>query len=53
MSSRRVARRARAVVKEFDAVVFNGTPGSVYGPVRSDFGHHLIYVHSVRLPSER
>ena len=39
------------MVKEFDAVVFGEDPGAVYGPVRSDFGHHLIYIHSCRTPS--
>jgi len=33
------------MVKEFDNVVFTSTPGAVYGPVRTDFGHHLIYLH--------
>ncbi len=39
------------MVKEFDVVVFTETPGSTYGPIRSDFGHHLIYIHSCREPS--
>lgn len=39
------------MVKEFDNVVFSEEPGAVYGPVRSDFGHHLIYLHSCRTPS--
>ena len=38
------------MVREFDAIVFNEEPGNVYGPVRSDFGHHLIFLHSCRLP---
>ena len=40
-----------AVVKEFDMVVFNEKPGAVYGPVRSDFGNHLIFIHSCRQPT--
>ena len=39
------------MVKEFDTVVFTSEPGAVYGPVRSDFGHHLIFVHSCRTPN--
>ena len=38
------------MVKEFDRVVFTSEPGAVYGPVRTDFGHHLIYLHSCRSP---
>jgi len=38
------------MVKEFDTVVFTEKPGAVYGPVRSDFGHHLIFIHSCRQP---
>ena len=35
-----------------EAVVFSedNEPGRVYGPVRTDFGNHLIYLHSCRLP---
>jgi len=40
------------MVKEFDRVVFSQEPGYVYGPVRTDFGHHLIYLHSCREPRE-
>jgi parvulin-like peptidyl-prolyl isomerase len=39
------------MVKEFDQVVFSEAPGAVYGPVRSDFGHHLIFIHSCRNPT--
>ena len=38
------------MVNEIDTVVFNEDPGAVYGPVRSDFGHHLIFLHSCRQP---
>ena len=38
------------MVKEFDEVVFGEEPGAVYGPVRSSFGHHLIFLHSCRTP---
>merc|ERR1719240_2112090 len=37
------------MVREFDTVVFTQPPGAVYGPVRTDFGNHLIYVHSCRM----
>ena len=36
------------MVMEFDRVVFNEEPGAVYGPVRTDFGNHLIFLHSCR-----
>ena len=36
------------MVKEFDQVVFGEEPGAVYGPVKSDFGFHLIFLHSCR-----
>lgn len=38
------------MVREFEAVVFNEVPGAVYGPVRTQYGHHLIYLHSCRTP---
>jgi len=41
------------MVKEFDNVVFTKEPGSVYGPVRTDFGNHLIFLHSCREPTGR
>ena len=41
------------MVKEFDTVVFNEDPGTVHGPIRTDFGMHLIFVHSCRQPAER
>ena len=41
------------VVKEFDSVVFSEPAKKVYGPIRTDFGHHLIFIHSCRQPSDR
>mmetsp|Transcript_24939 Transcript_24939/g.54694 ORF Transcript_24939/g.54694 Transcript_24939/m.54694 type:complete len:182 (-) Transcript_24939:125-670(-) len=32
-----------AMVKEFDAVVFNEALGVVHGPIKTQFGYHLIY----------
>jgi peptidyl-prolyl cis-trans isomerase C len=32
------------MVPEFDAVVFSAEVGKVHGPVRTDFGYHLIEV---------
>ncbi len=34
------------MVKEFDEVVFSGDVGKVLGPVKTDFGFHLIEVTS-------
>lgn len=34
------------MVKEFDEVVFTGDIGKVYGPVRTQFGYHLIEITS-------
>ena len=33
-----------AMVKEFDQVVFNEKVGQVHGPVKTQFGYHLIYI---------
>ena len=33
-----------AMVKEFDEVVFNEKVGVVHGPVKTQFGYHLIYI---------
>ncbi|CAB9516541.1 trans isomerase C [Seminavis robusta] len=33
-----------AMVKEFDTVVFNDEVGKVHGPVKTQFGYHLIYI---------
>jgi peptidyl-prolyl cis-trans isomerase C len=33
------------MVKEFDQVVFNEAVGQVHGPIRTQFGYHLIYIH--------
>ena len=41
------------MVKEFERVVFSEEPGYVYGPVRTDFGNHLIYIHSCRTPQRK
>ena len=38
------------MVKEFDTVVFTQEPGSVYGPIKTNFGNHLIFLHSCRKP---
>ena len=34
------------MVKEFDEVVFSGEVGKVLGPVRTQFGYHLVEVTS-------
>lgn len=34
------------MVKEFDEVVFSGEVGQVLGPVKTQFGYHLIEVTS-------
>jgi peptidyl-prolyl cis-trans isomerase C len=34
------------MVKEFDEVVFTGEVGKVLGPVKTQFGYHLILVTS-------
>lgn len=34
------------MVKEFDQVVFNEEVGKVHGPVKTDFGYHLIEITS-------
>ena len=33
-----------AMVKEFDEVVFSAPVGEVQGPVKTDFGYHLLEV---------
>mmetsp|Transcript_52036 Transcript_52036/g.111282 ORF Transcript_52036/g.111282 Transcript_52036/m.111282 type:complete len:183 (-) Transcript_52036:154-702(-) len=38
------------LTKEFDDVIFEKEPGYVYGPVTTQFGYHLIYLHSCREP---
>ena len=61
-SSRRSAARLRGggdlgfvtrgkLSKEFDDVIFEEEPGFVYGPITTQFGSHLIYLHSCREPS--
>ena len=32
------------MVKEFDEVVFNGEVGKVHGPVKTQFGYHLLEI---------
>ena len=34
------------MVKEFDEAVFNGEVGAVQGPVKTQFGYHLLQVTS-------
>lgn len=34
------------MVPEFDTVVFNETVGEVHGPVKTQFGYHLIEITS-------
>ena len=34
------------MVKEFDEVVFTGEVGKVHGPVKTQFGYHLIDITS-------
>ena len=34
------------VVKEFDEVVFSGALGLVHGPVKTQFGYHLLEITS-------
>ena len=32
------------MVREFDEVVFSAEVGAVHGPVKTDFGYHLIEI---------
>ncbi len=32
------------MVREFDQVVFSDEVGEVHGPVKTDFGYHLIEI---------
>lgn len=34
------------MVKEFDDVVFSGDVGTVHGPVKTQFGYHLVEITS-------
>jgi peptidyl-prolyl cis-trans isomerase C len=34
------------MVKEFDEVVFSGALGQVHGPVKTQFGYHLLEITS-------
>ena len=38
--------RSGQMVKEFDKVVFTGELGKVHGPVKTQFGYHLIEITS-------
>jgi peptidyl-prolyl cis-trans isomerase C len=40
------------MVKPFEAAVVAATPGKVIGPVKTDFGYHLILVKETRLASK-
>ena len=35
------------MVKAFDKVVFSGEVGKIYGPVKTQFGYHLIEITSL------
>ena len=35
------------MVKEFDKVVFSAEVGKIYGPVKTQFGYHLLEVTSL------
>jgi peptidyl-prolyl cis-trans isomerase C len=37
-----------AMVKEFDEVVFKKEVGTVHGPIKTQFGYHLIYINDRR-----
>ena len=32
------------MVKEFDEVVFNAELGAVHGPIKTQFGYHLLEI---------
>jgi peptidyl-prolyl cis-trans isomerase C len=34
------------MVEEFDEIVFSGEIGKVHGPIKTDFGYHLIQILS-------
>jgi len=34
------------MVPEFDEVIFSGEPGKIHGPVKTQFGFHLIEITS-------
>ena len=36
--------KPKMMVKEFDKVVFSGEKGKVYGPVKTQFGYHVIEI---------
>ena len=34
----------RAAIREFDEACFNGKKGDVIGPVKTEFGYHVILI---------
>ena len=34
------------MVAEFDEVVFSGDPGKIHGPIKTQFGYHIIKITS-------
>mmetsp|Transcript_34785 Transcript_34785/g.39619 ORF Transcript_34785/g.39619 Transcript_34785/m.39619 type:complete len:93 (+) Transcript_34785:2-280(+) len=38
--------RPGQMVKEFDTVVFNEPLNTIHGPIKTQFGYHLIYIQS-------
>mgnify|MGYP000485301648 CR=1 FL=1 len=43
---RQTAHHGQFMVKEFDQVVFSGEVGKVHGPVKTQFGYHLLEITS-------
>jgi peptidyl-prolyl cis-trans isomerase D len=41
------------MVKAFEDAVFNGKPGEILGPVKSEYGFHIIKVERFRPPSQK
>lgn len=42
-----------AMVKEFEEACFNGKPGQIIGPVKTQFGYHIIKIEETRFFDER
>ena len=38
------------MVREFDQAVFNGDVGVLYGPIKTQFGYHIIRLDDMRRP---